>query len=160
MSVRFRGDSLRNVRLKERGITPPASWDNLAELRRVKHDIIAQDCTAAIYAGVDVEGKHYSLQAHDQTEIMTQLSAVREGAQAVPYHADGEVCRMYPAQEFAAVAAAAQAHILYHRTYCNHMFAWIRRATRKQLEGIFYGAELPQDLKDSMAALMGDAAGE
>jgi hypothetical protein len=101
-----------------------------------------------------VGGSRYSLTAHDQTEIMAQLAAVKEGAEAVPYHADGGLCRMYPAAEFAAVAQAAMAHIFWHRTYCNRLNAWIRRAELDELAGIAYGAELPQDLAAGMAALL------
>ncbi len=91
---------------------------------------------------------------------MAQLATVKQGAAAVPYHADGELCRMYGAAEFTAIAETATAHVFYHRTYCNHLFAWIRKATRKQLDSITYGVELPQDLAENMAALLGGGAGE
>ena len=72
----------------------------------------------------------------------------------MPYHADGELCRMYPAEEFAVLAQAAMAHVFYHRTYCNHVNAWIARAEAEELAGITYGAELPEDLAASMAAIL------
>ena len=86
-------------------------------------------------------------------------SAAEEGAAAVPYHADGELCRMYPAEEFSALAQAATAHIFYHRTYCNHVNAWIGRASLDELVDITYGAELPEDLAASMAAILSAAGG-
>ena len=80
----------------------------------------------------------YSLTEHDQTELMAQAQTVKEGAAAVPYHADGELCRMYPAEEFTALAQAATAHVFYHRTYCNHMNAWIARADLEELPAIIF----------------------
>ena len=104
-------------------------------------------------------GSHYSLTEHDQTELLAQAQAVKEGAQAVPYHADGELCRMYPAAEFSALAQAAMEHVFYHRTYCNHVNAWIARAGLDELAAIEYGAELPADLAASMAQIIQEAGG-
>lgn len=159
MSVTHKEHSIRDRRLLNMGITPPDDWNDLTQVRAVVKQEIGLACTAAIYAGVDVDGKHYSLTEHDQTELMAQLQTVGAGAAAVPYHADGELCRMYTAAEFAEVAKAATGHVFYHRTYCNHLNAWIKRATLKQVVVITYGAELPDDLAESMAELL-EAAGE
>lgn len=77
----------------------------------------------------------------------------------MPYHADGELCRMYPAEEFSALARAATAHVFYCRTYCNHLNAWLRRAGLGELEEISYGAALPADLAEHMAAVLAEAGG-
>ena len=113
-----------------------------------------------IYAGIDVGGAHYSLTEHDQTELMAQFQTVKEGAKEVPYHADGELCRMYTAEEFTALTQAATAHVFYHRTYCNHLNAWIKRAGLDEIPAIVYGADLPADLAASMAALIEKAGGD
>ena len=156
----IRRDSVRDLRLKRLGVTPPGDWGDVEQVRAAKLQEAGLACTAAIYAGIDLGGSHYSLTEHDQTEIMAQYSVVKEGAAAVPYHADGELCRMYPAEEFAALAQAATAHVFYQRTYCNHLNVWIRRAELEELAGITYGAALPEDLAASMAAIMAAAGGE
>lgn len=155
----IRRDSVRSLRLERRGITPPKDWNDVEQVREAKRQEIGEACSAAIYAGIDVGGSRYSLTEHDQTEIMAQYAAVKEGAAAVPYHADGELCRMYTAEEFAALAQAATGHVFYHRTYCNHVNAWIRRAGLEELDRIVYGAELPEDLGESMAAILSAAGG-
>lgn len=155
----IRKDSVRALRLKRLGIAPPADWGDAGQVRRALREEMGLACTAAIYAGVEVGGARYSLTEHDQTEIMAQYTAVKEGAAAVPYHADGELCRMYPAAEFAALAQAATGHVFYHRTYCNHLNAWINRAGLGELAGITYGAALPDDLARSMAAILEAAGG-
>ena len=139
MSVQHKQDSIRNMRLERMGIQPPADWNDVAQVRAVKKQEIGAE--------------------HDQTELMAQAQTVKEGAAAVPYHADGELCRMYPAEEFTALAQAATAHVFYHRTYCNHMNAWIARADLEELPAIVYGAELPKDLAASMAAIIAAAGG-
>lgn len=159
MSVKHKEDSIRNLRLVRLGIKPPDDWTDIAQVREAKKEEIGLACSAAIYAGIDVGGKHFSLTEHDQTEIMAQYTFVKEGAEAVPYHADGELCRMFTAEEFTAISEAATAHIFYHRTYCNHVNAWIARTGLDDLEAITYGAELPADLAASMAAIIEAAGG-
>jgi len=141
------------MRLAGMGIAPP-DWKNLDEVRVAKRLEMGVHATAAIHAGVEVGGKRYSLTEHDQTELMAQLKAVREGAPAVPYHADGELCRMFTAEEFTAVATAAMQHIFFHRTYCNHINGWIRRGKLAEVTAIHYGIDLPKDLAERMAELM------
>lgn len=145
---------------------PMYKWDN-AVVQRPESEMLAdrpthieaarQDkmreasasCTSAIHSGIQIGAKHYSLTEYDQLEIMTQQGALDLGVEAVLYHADGEPYRLYPADDFQAVATAAREHILGSRLYCNHLFQWIRRADYPELRTIYYGAELPEDLKES-----------
>ena len=134
---------------------------NIADLRAAKTAAMSAACNAAITAGMGVttrEGtEHFSLQETDQINLTAAVTAVQQGAAGYPYHADGELCRMFTAAEIGAVGEASIAHKLYHTTYCNHLFAWIRRATASELAGITYGAELPADLAASMQALLTQA---
>ena len=131
--------------------------DKLAEL--------SASCNAAITAGMDVEAtqgtEHFSLQETDQINLTTALSAVQSGASGYPYHADGQLCRLFTAAEIQAIAAASVKHKLYHTTLCNHLLTWARRAeTREELAGITYSADgLPEDLAANMAAVLA-AAGD
>ena len=145
-----------------------AAWEaehpdpvSLDEKRAAKHAEISAASEAAIKAGMDVtttQGtEHFSLQETDQINLTAAVTAVQQGAAGYPYHADGELCRMFTAAEIGAVGQASIAHKLYHTTYCNHLFAWIRRATASELARITYGAELPEDLAASMQALLTQA---
>ena len=156
----IRTDSVRDLRMKSLGVTPPQDWSDVEQVREAKRQEIGLACSAAIYAGIHVGESHYSLTEHDQTEIMAQYATVKEGAAAVPYHADGELCRMYAAEEFAALAKAATAHVFYHRTYCNHLNAWIKRAGLEELPFITYGAELPENLGQRMVEILTEAEAE
>lgn len=145
-----------------------AAWEDehpdpvsLEDKRAAKTAAMSAACNAAITAGMDVtttQGtEHFSLQETDQINLTAAVTAVQQGAAGYPYHADGELCRMFSAAEIGAVGQASIAHKLYHTTYCNHLFAWIRRATASELAGITYGAELPDDLAASMQALLTQA---
>lgn len=94
MSIQHREDSIRDMKLERLGVTPPQDWNDVEQVRTAKKAEIGLACSAAIYAGIDVGGAHYSLTEHDQTELMAQFQTVKEGAKEVPYHADGELCRI------------------------------------------------------------------
>ena len=138
----------------------------LDEIRADKLAELSASCYAAITAGMDVETtpgtEHFALQETDQINLTTALSAVQSGAAGYPYHADGQLCRLFTAAEIQAIAAASVKHKLYHTTLCNHLLTWARRAaTKEALSGITYSADgLPEDLASNMAAVLAAAAGD
>ena len=138
----------------------------LDEIRADKLAELSASCNAAITAGMDVETtqgtEHFSLQETDQINLTTALSAVQSGAAGYPYHADGQLCRLFTAAEIQAIAAASVRHKLYHTTLCNHLLTWARRAeTKEEISGITYAADgLPEDLAANMAAVLSAAAGD
>ena len=101
-------------------------------IRADKLEELSSSCNASITAGMDVETTqgtvHFSLQETDQINLTTALSAVHSGAAGYPYHADGQLCRLFTAAEIQAIAAASVQHKLYHTTLCNHLLTWARRA--------------------------------
>lgn len=133
---------------------------DLEQLRSGKEAEISTACNGAIVAGMDVETsqgtEHFALQETDQINLTTALSAVQAGAAGYPYHADGQLCRMFTAEEIQAIAQASVRHKLYHTTLCNHLLTWVRRAaTAAELETITYAAEgLPDDLAANMAQVL------
>ena len=143
---------------------PDPNAKTLEELRADKEAEISAACNAAIVAGMDVETsqgtEHFSLQETDQINLTTALSAVEAGAAGYPYHADGQLCRMFVGDEIRAIAQASIQHKLYHTTLCNHLLTWARRAeTAAELEGITYSADaLPEDLAANMTQVLADSA--
>ena len=138
----------------------------LDEIRADKLVELSASCNDAITAGMDVETtqgtEHFSLQETDQINLTTALSAVQSGAAGYPYHADGQLCRLFTAAEIQAIAAASVRHKLYHTTLCNHLLTWARRAeTKEELSGITYAADgMPEDLATNMAAVLAADAGD
>lgn len=136
----------------------------LEERRAAKLRELSAACNAAITAGCDVAlssgSGHISLTAEDQINLSTATAAVEQGAEGYPYHLDGQLCAVFPAEDIQAMARAATAHKLYQTTYYNHLAAWVRRCeTVEELAAITYGAELPEDLASNMAAVLNAAQG-
>lgn len=134
----------------------------LKERKTAKLAELSAACNAAITAGCDVTlsavSGHISMAAEDQINLSTATAAVEQGAEAYPYHLDGQLCAIFPAADIQIMARAATRHKLEHTTYYNHLAAWVRRTeTAEELAAITYGAALPQDLEDNMAAILGAA---
>ena len=166
--VRPRWDEGTETWLEGASAEELAAWEaehpdpvSLEDKRAAKHAEISAASEAAIYAGMDVETtqgtEHFSLTEKDQINLTTAKNAVEKGATAYPYHADGEMCRIFTAAEINAIGQASIAHKIYHTTYCNHLFEWIRRADAAELAGITYGAELPDDLAAHMQEILTQA---
>lgn len=153
-------DGIMTVTALTAGMVPEP---DLEQLRSGKEAEISAACNGAIVAGMDVETsqgtEHFALQETDQINLTTALSAVQAGAAGYPYHADGQLCRMFTAEEIQAIAQASVRHKLYHTTLCNHLLTWVRRATAaEELETITYAAEgLPDDLAANMAQVLAAA---
>lgn len=147
-------------------VADPDSWLSsikalaLSQARAEKLAEISSGCEKAIYAGVDVmlpDGSkaHFSLTEKDQINITAAQGAIKAGAKQFPYHADGNLCRMFSADEITAVSTAATSFIFYNTTYCNHLNHWINRSEKEdEIRSIYYGASLPDDLQKSMDAIV------
>lgn len=146
----------------ENWIEPEPPVETLEEVKKKKIDEVDLACMNAIIDGVDVElptgAEHFSLEETDQINLTAALTMVEQGAPSYPYHADGNLCRLYTADEIKAISAAAMTHKLYHTTYCNHLFNWIERLeTAEEIEAIYYGVELPEDLQANMTEVLASA---
>lgn len=77
---------------------------------------------------------------------MSLLSSIQNGALSVPYHADGEECRLYTASEFFAIAEAATNFKIYQESYFNSLRIYINAMeTIEELDNITYGMEIPEE---------------
>lgn len=138
--------------------------DRLPGLKAAKLSALSAACNAAITVGCDVTlasgAGHISMTAEDQINLTNAAAAVEGGAEAYPYHLDGELCALYAAADIMAMAQAATAHKLYHTTYYNHLAAWVRRCeTVEELSAVTYGTDLPEDLAANMAAILEASGG-
>lgn len=140
--------------------TPPTEAEQLETLRAEKLKAASDACEQTICAGIDVtfsDGtqEHFSLQPNDQTNIDGIFSAVTLGVTSYPYHADGELCKMYSASDIVKLYVAAKGHVTQQTTYNNAMRQWIKRETSLDtLKSITYGSELPDDLKTDVADIL------
>ena len=125
-----------------------------------KKEELSKACEATIIAGVDVGDAHYSLTIEDQANILAWMAVAQTG-KAVPYHQDGQPCRIYTAEEFMKVANAAVAFKTAQTTYCNLLMRQVEAMTDvDEVKAVKYGitqlegeyAEQYQVIMDSLVS--------
>jgi hypothetical protein len=125
-------------------------------VRNSKISLISIACKQVIETGIDFNGDHYSLTAEDQMNL-TNLSMMAQTLPMVPYHADGQLCRMYSAEEITALATNAIRWITFHTTYHNFLKSYIKSITDLQtLIETHYGSMLPDTYTEQLTQILGD----
>ena len=123
---------------------------------------LSEECEKAIVAGVDIGDAHYSLTIEDQANILAWMAVAQTG-KAVPYHCDGQPCRIYAAEEFMEVANAAVAYKTHNTTYCNLLMRQVENMSdTDEVKTVQYGitkleGEYAEQYKIIMASLVGDS---
>ena len=126
-----------------------------------KKSELSAECEKVIIAGVDVDDAHYSLTLEDQANILAWMAVAQTG-KAVPYHQDGQPCRIYTAEEFMEMANAAVAFKTAQTTYCNLLMRQIEAMTDvDEVKAVKYGitqleGEYAEQYQIIMASLVGD----
>lgn len=127
-------------------------------------------CNAVITNGVDVvfpDGtiSHFSLKLEDQNNMISLQLMLASGYEAVPYHADGQECRYYTAEEFTLISTTATTWKMYHESYFNSLRSYIRAMlTTDEMLAVVYGMPIPEEyqsqpLKQMMAQMAAQAGG-
>ena len=138
-------------------VAPPEPYvPTLEELQVSKKREISQACETAIYAGVDVKlsdgsTEHFSLTEHDQLNLFGKQVQLAAGTTELEYHADGQPCRYYSAEDMQFITSTAMAYVSYHTTYCNAVNMWIAGCeTADEIQQIYYGADVPEQYQSDV----------
>ena len=119
----------QNIKLKE------AKVNKIAELSAL--------CEQAIIDGVTIEDKHYSMALTDQLNLESLKTTIMAGAESVPYHANGESCRLYTSDDFLTIYNACAAHKISQTTYFNQLRQYVDDLTSAdEVCAVSYGQEL------------------
>ena len=119
-----------------------------AALRRIEGK-----CSAAIYAGVTVNGTRYTLSEHEQAALSIAQSKVDKGATAVLY-GDG----LKDAETITALSQAAYEWGVVCTTYYAYLKQYIAAETDvDKLSAIDFGKALPDSYMQQLAALLNSA---
>ena len=132
--------------------------EKIDDIKQIKISMMSSICQTVIENGIDVNGEHYSLSAYDQLNIMKLESQARMNPnQFLPYHADGELCKLYSAEAIIALAEYATAWKLYWSTYFNHLKMEITNMTDvDQIISVTFGQALTDESNTSISQLLGD----
>ena len=109
----------------------PASVDSV---KAEKIAEIKKDCEEYIYAGADVtyaDGikEHFTYTLADQSNISEMFTAIMAGATEYPYHADGEICKIYTKEQIVTIYGTLSLFKTEATTYHNSLKAQINAIT-------------------------------
>ena len=91
---------------------------------------IKQACEDYIYAGTDVKYEdgtveHFTYNLADQSNISEMFTAIMAGATEFPYHADGEICKVYSKAQIVTIYGTLSLFKTEATTYHNSLKAQI-----------------------------------
>lgn len=119
--------------------------DLLTQAKQRKINEISLTSQSTIINGIEYGGKRYRLNTTDQINI-SALSAMAQLGNKVPYHADGEICRIFEPEEMLALTKAATSWVVYHTTYFNLLKHQILEYDNiDDVNKVYYGIELKDE---------------
>ena len=120
-----------------------------------KLEEISMLCTSAIVKGIEYNGKAYAMTINDQINIETLKNSIIDTTDSIPYHADGEICSLYPVEEFLEIYHKAIKNKLYHTTYFNQLKDMIKQMTsEEEVQACYYGMELDEEHQNNLLNLI------
>ena len=134
--------------------TPEEIDEGREFVRASKITEMSAACRQTIENGFDLELRnevhHFSLDTQDQLNLIS-LSGMTQTQDMIPYHADGEICIFYTADEINQIVAAATSHKVYHTTYYNALKNYINSlSTIEEIAAITYGTPIPDEYKSEV----------
>ena len=132
----------------------PIDTASLEYIRDSKINEMSRACRTTIEAGFDLEIRdethHFSLGTQDQLNLMT-LNVLAQTEELIPYHADGETCVFYTADEIKQIVATATQFKIYHTTYYNMLKTYINALeTIEEIAAITYGTPVPAEYQSDV----------
>lgn len=125
---------------------------------------ISKSCEDYIYAGTDVTLpdntiKHFTYTLADQSNISEMFTAVMAGATEYPYHADGEICKIYTKEQIVTIYGTLSLFKTEATTYHNSLKAQINAMTDADaiLATKFKETELTGEYLTNYTAMMASA---
>ena len=152
----------------------PTQEELLTYARASKRAEVSAACEQIIRKGITIKlsdgaVEHFSLTDHDQINLFGKQAQLAAGVEKLEYHADGQPCCYYSAEDMRMIIQAATFHVSYHTTYCNALNIWIAECQiADEVKTIFYGADVPEEYRSEVldayliqiAAMAGGDAGE
>ena len=138
----------------------PIEEVTLEYLKTAKITQMDSACRKAIIGGCDLtlsDGKqsHFSFEITDQMQIGKLRERAMSGDTFLPYHADGEPCKNFAADDILALYGAMEETIQHHTTYFNSLKIYIGSMIDKQtVADVWYGMDIPEEYQTEVLKLL------
>ena len=140
------------------------SVPDLTDIKSTKIAEIKKTCESYIYAGTDVTlpdntVEHFSYTLADQSNISEMFTAIMAGATEYPYHADGEICKIYSKEQIITIYGTLSLFKTEATTYHNSLKSQIKAMTDAEaISGVkFKETELTGEYLTNYTEMMASA---
>ena len=126
--------------------------DKISEMSRI--------CNQTIENGFDLQmtdgtTEHFSLTTQDQLNLTTLSAMIQSGLQSIPYHADGNLCKFYSAEDMKNLINYGTKFITYQTTYFNSLRNYINSLeSADEIKAVAYGMEIPAEYQSDVLKLL------
>lgn len=113
-------------------------------------------CNQIITNGFDIVlsdniAYHFSLTIQDQLNLITLSTMISNGETEIPYHADGQLCKIFSAEDMTNIIQMATTFKTYHTTYYNSLKSYIQSLdTREEIGKVSYGMNIPDEYQSEV----------
>ena len=149
-----------NTKMTDSALNRSGEVVSLEMARADKSDELRAECEKSIVHGFDIilpDGlrHHFSLDVYDQMRIAKLREKALAGDTDLSYHADGEVCRYFPAEDIIAIYEKTEQTIAYHTAYFNSLKLYLNNVFNvKTVIGLTYGDSIPADCQSEVLKAM------
>ena len=117
------------------------------EILNNKINELSSVCQQTIEAGLDIDGLHYSYSEKDQINLNDIVSTVKLTGLPLGYHADGQNCTEYSADELMNIYIQLAMNKYCQQTYFNQSREYLKsleesETNKEIIEGYIYGTPL------------------
>lgn len=124
---------------------------------------LSNSCNEQITNGAEItladeSTKTFSYSIEDQSNVSEMFNAIVMGATAYPYHANGEGCKMYSAEDIVKIYSTLTALKTSQVTYYNQLREYVKTLEFiSDIQSVTYGQELTGSYLDTYNELMQNA---
>lgn len=123
----------------------------LEEVKKRSIERLSAVCQQVIFDGFDVvlsdgNTKHFTLKVEDQLNLLSLSAMIATGATSIPYHASGELCEYYSAEDMTLIVTRATEFKTYHTSYFNSLKNWVGSMDSiAEVGDVAYGDPVPAE---------------
>lgn len=140
--------------------TNPSDEITIEYIKTAKINELNNTCNKVITGGFDIilsdeNVSHFSLTTQDQLNLITLSALVESGETSIPYHADGELCKFYNADDIESIISAATSFKTYHVSYFNALRAYVESLEDiDSISKVTYGCEIPDEYQSEVLKVL------
>lgn len=137
-------------------VIDPIEETTVEFMKEKKTQEMSAVCNRIIVAGFDAllsdnKTHHFSLSVQDQLNLITLSALASAGETNIPYHADGELCKLFSVADITTIINTATAFKTYHITYFNSLKAYIDALDNiDDISNITYGTTIPEEYQSDI----------